>query len=110
LDSERYRVWQEATRALERLGDSAISGLRAALAGRPSLEFRLRVERILARLEKAWKGRRTDWAVKLLERIRSAEARRLLQALSRGAPDAWRTWEARAALDRLAHSPTPRQQ
>jgi hypothetical protein len=41
-------------------------------------------------------------AVEVLERIGDAEARRLLEALSRGAPDARLTRDARAVLGRLA--------
>jgi hypothetical protein len=41
-------------------------------------------------------------AVEVLERIGDAEARRLLEALARGEPEARLTKEARAAAERLA--------
>src|SRR5262249_7170424 len=50
LDNGSFRTREEATAALERLGEAAAPALRQALAGRPSLEVRWRLERILASL------------------------------------------------------------
>ena len=47
------------------------------------------------------KERRDSRAILVLEHIGTAEARRLLRELADGAPDAWRTQEAQAALRRL---------
>jgi hypothetical protein len=40
-------------------------------------------------------------ALEVLERIGTAEARRVLREVADGAPAAWQTREAKAALDRL---------
>jgi hypothetical protein len=83
---------------LDKLGDSAASALRKALReGRP-LEVRQRIEHLLARLDD--ESLRISRAMEVLERISSAEAHRLLQALAGGADGARLTREARAGLTR----------
>jgi hypothetical protein len=61
---------------------------------------RRRAGALLEELERARKRRRTDWGVRLLERIGTAEARALLETLAGGDPGATRTEEAAAALKR----------
>src|SRR5262249_49769418 len=51
LDSGRFAVRQKAAQALEGLGESARPALLKALAGRPSVEVRQRIERLLGLLE-----------------------------------------------------------
>jgi RNA polymerase sigma factor (sigma-70 family) len=103
LDSDQFAERERATRELARQGDRAEEGLRRFLAGRPSLEARRRAEDLLGRL----RGPLTDTerlrrlrAVEVLEHIGTAEARRLLQALSEGASESRLTREAKAALER----------
>jgi hypothetical protein len=75
--------------------------LRQALRGKPSAELRRRVGDLLQRLVTASPQRlRALRSLELLEGMNTAESRLLLQSLAGGAPDAWLTREAKAALDR----------
>jgi hypothetical protein len=101
LDSDAFEERERATAALRELGPPAERPLKQALAPEPSAEVERRVGLVLAGMEQARKERRTDWSVRLLERIGTPEARALLEALARGAPGAPRTEDAAAALKRL---------
>jgi hypothetical protein len=102
LDSGSFRERERATRELERRGAAVERALHQALGGRPSLEVRKRLEELLQK-----RGERhlppdllRDLrAVEALEH--AADARRLLEALSRGAPGDPLTREAAASLRRL---------
>jgi hypothetical protein len=104
LDNERYNVRERAARELEKLGERAGPALRKALAGKPSLEVRRRLEGLLKRLESASppvETVRQIRAVEVLESIGEREALRVLNKLAAGPPE-WRmTQEARAAVRRL---------
>jgi RNA polymerase sigma factor (sigma-70 family) len=107
LDSDEFKKREEATNELEKLGGQAESALRKALAGKPSLEVRLRVQRLLKRL--GGEGRalsaeqqRDVRAVRVLEQAGTPQAKKLLEALVKESPDWWVTREARAALERLS--------
>jgi WD40 repeat protein len=110
LDSDRFEVRKQAAAELEKLGDSAVGACRRALEGRPSPEARRQLEELLE------KETRQKWspspqrlgslrALEALERAGTAEARRLLEGLARGAPGAWLTEEAQGALRRLDRRP-----
>jgi RNA polymerase sigma factor (sigma-70 family) len=102
LDSERFAVRAKAAKGLRALGEAAEPALRRALAGNPSLELRTRLGQLLKRLERS-PGRLCPLrAVEVLERMGTPEARKLLQTLAEGAPGAWLSQEAHAALARLA--------
>jgi hypothetical protein len=105
LDSDDFRERERATAALRELGQPAERGLKQALTAERSAEARKRIGRLLEELEQARKGRRTDWSVRLLERVGTAEARTVLEALARGAAGAPLTEDAAAALQRLAKPP-----
>jgi WD40 repeat protein len=108
LDSERFAVRQRAMRQLEGLGDLAGPALRRAREGRLALEARRRLDLLLEKLEQhppAGDRLRALRAVEVLERVGTPGARRLLESLAGGAPAAWLTREARAALERLAGRP-----
>jgi RNA polymerase sigma factor (sigma-70 family) len=113
LDSEDFGVRDKALEALERQGEMAEAALGKALKGRPSLDVRRRIERLLDRLGGDGTTVPADRlrllrAVELLEYLDTAEARRLLKALAGGAPGAVLTQQAEAALGRLAkRSGTP---
>jgi WD40 repeat protein len=104
LDSGRYADRDDATRRLEALGSDAAPALRKALDGQPSAELRRRVGALLAHAHALRSGedRRRVRAVRVLERIGSPEARRLLSELAAGPARLEAPWQARAALGRLA--------
>jgi WD40 repeat protein len=105
LDDEQFAVRERASDALAKLGHAAEPALRKALERKPSLEVRQRVAALLARLGEqvaSPEQLRLSRAVEALERIGTAEARKVLRELSQGAADAWLTQEAKASLERLA--------
>jgi WD40 repeat protein len=107
LDSKRYAEREAATRQLEALGLDASPQLRKVLDERPPLELRRRVDALLAivhtvRPPRTAEERRRVRAVRVLETVGSPEARRLLAMLAEGPGDAEETWQAKAALERLA--------
>jgi hypothetical protein len=105
LASEEFAERQRASAALARLGELAEPALRRLLVEKPSLEAYRRAERLLARLERGPltpEQLRAARAVAVLERVGSAEARRVLEGLAKGAPGARLTEEAKASLRRGA--------
>jgi RNA polymerase sigma factor (sigma-70 family) len=107
LDSDDFAVRQNATLALEKLAEFVAPELRAALKKAP-LEAARRINSILDSIagqpmppEKL----RDLRAVEALEYIATANAKAILQALSRGAPGARLTRDAHAALLRLGKAP-----
>jgi WD40 repeat protein len=110
LESEQFAVREKAGRELEELDRAAADALRRALDKKLSLEGRQRIRELLKRLDdEVLSGRRLRAvrAVEVLEHCGTAEARKLLQALADGAPEALLTREARAALQRLKGRPVP---
>jgi RNA polymerase sigma factor (sigma-70 family) len=99
LDSDQFETRERATRELEQLGERAETMLERFLAGSPSLEARLRVKKILEARQREWV--RQVRALEALEWIRDTGARRLMQTLAEGAPDARLTREAKATLARM---------
>jgi WD40 repeat protein len=103
VESERFAVRDAAVRALKDLGDHAEAAVRQALEGKLPLETRRRLEGVHAALRvPSREALRRVRAVAVLERVGSAEARRVLEALAGGAPRLRQTQEAQAALQRLA--------
>jgi hypothetical protein len=110
LDSDKFAVRERASGELKALAEHAVPALRMALAGKPSLESRRRLEALLHQLESASLSPETVRqirAVEALEAIGNAEARRLLGQLAAGPPAARLTQEAQASLGRLAKRATP---
>jgi len=101
LDSEVFKVRDEAKRELEKLGDAAEPTLRQAVAGNVSLELKRRLESILKGYS-TFQRLRTLRAVQALELFGTRHSRELLGHLVDGVPEALVTREAKAALDRLA--------
>jgi hypothetical protein len=109
LDSDRFAVREKATRELTKLAEVVEPELRKTLAGSPSLEVRHRVERLLENIKaerlRPSAGRlQAIRAIEILERIGDADARRLLEVVAEGAPEAQLTTEAKAALERMVQS------
>jgi WD40 repeat protein len=106
LDGDDFEEREKAQRELENLADVAEPGLRRALASNPSREVQRRIEDILERTREPLPGRlQTRRAIEVLEQIASPEARRVLESLAAGSPDARMTREAKAALQRLERVP-----
>ena len=105
LDSKDFKARQKAREALEQLEDLAAPVLRRMLAGELSAESRRSVNEILGKTD----GPVTTptrlqslRAIEALEQIGTLDAKKVLQTLSQGAPQARLTQEAQASLVRLA--------
>jgi WD40 repeat protein len=108
LNSDEFARRDRAREELERLGELAEPALRKALADKPSLEPRRRIEQLLRALHypAPTPGRRLAVrAVEVLEQVGTVEARRALQVIAREAPGAWLRREAKGSLERLATRP-----
>lgn len=111
LDSDDFATRDQAMRALEKAGKAIRPLLAKALQAKPSLEKRRRLEQLIRTLRRARPAAeliRPLRAVELLERLGTAEARKLLEVLAGGDPDSVLTVEARAAVRRLSE-PRPSQ-
>jgi hypothetical protein len=103
LESEQFAVREKAQEELAALGDLAEPALRRSLENKPSLEMRRRVQTLLERLRGPVTRPELLQALRalaVLEDIGTPEARRLLQELTKGAPEARLTREAKASLRR----------
>jgi RNA polymerase sigma factor (sigma-70 family) len=104
LDADDFAVRETATAELEQAGEQAEPALRRALAGKPSAELRRRVEFLLEKqgdTSASPERLRQMRALEALEHTDAPEGRDFLRRLAQGAPEAWLTKEARAALARL---------
>ena len=102
LDDEAFAVRQRAEAELEKMGESIEQMLRKALEGKPSLEVRRRIEKVLEKVA-GWTGERLRIfrALEAIEHMDTPEARGLLDLLASGDPGAWLTQEARRSRSRL---------
>jgi WD40 repeat protein len=103
LDADAFAVRQQAALELAKLGNAAVPALQKALASRPTLDARRRIEQILADIEgkEAPFQLRKARALEALELIATPAARELLRSLAQGDPTARLTQEAKAARQRL---------
>ena len=104
LDSRTFATREKAAKELQRMGERAAPALKDALEKPQSLETRRRIENLLPKqgaLLTSGEPLQSLRAVEALERIDSLEARRLLQRLASGSPQARLTQEAGEALNRL---------
>jgi hypothetical protein len=105
LDSEQFAVRERAFKELEGLGETAFGTLRQALASKPALELRRRLEMLLEKQEERWSPSperlRTLRALEAVEAAGTPQARQLLRKLAGGATEVFLTREAKAALERL---------
>jgi WD40 repeat protein len=114
LDRDDFDVREKASTELARLGFSAGPALQRALEGKPSAEARRRLKELVRQLEERMSGRekiRLIRTVEALERMGTADARKLLQDLQAGGE--WSAAEdAKLSLERLARragrDPRPR--
>jgi RNA polymerase sigma factor (sigma-70 family) len=103
LDDAQFQVREQAKQELAALGEDAAPLVRKALAGKPSLEARQRLEALLDQLDGVSPSAETVRqvrAVEALELIGNPEARRLLLTLAAG-PLCRLTQEAKASAERL---------
>jgi hypothetical protein len=108
LDDDVFAMREKASAELEKLGQQAESALRKALEKPTSAEMQRRVERLLEKLEKpaaSSERLRLARSLEVLEQMGTPAARSLLQALAKGAPEAWLTQEVKTILERLAKRP-----
>ena len=115
LDSDEFAMREKAADELDKLGERAAGAVRQALAGRPSAEPRRRLEALLDKQAAEEWGPSADRlrsvrALEVLERVSTPEAKKLLAELAKGAPEAWLTREAKAALDRINKQPDSREE
>jgi WD40 repeat protein len=104
LDSDSFEQREAASRGLAQLGERAEAALRQALEDNPSPEVKHRLRLLLEKLElltPAPEKLRTLRAVEVLEHTAVPEARRCLEALAEGSPEASQTRAAKAALQHL---------
>jgi WD40 repeat protein len=102
LDGDSFAARETASRELSRLHYQAGPMLRQALAGKPSLEMRRRLQAILAGPKRPLPDDlRVLRAMEVLERIGTPEARRILETFAGGGKTVRETREAKAALQRL---------
>ena len=104
LDDDQFAVREKSTSALEQLGPVAGPHVELALKRDMSLEARRRAERILERLKSPQltpDQQRMQRAVAALELTNSADSRKVLEDLARGAGGAWLALEAQGSLERL---------
>jgi RNA polymerase sigma factor (sigma-70 family) len=106
LDSAEFAERDEAMRDLKKLGVEAVPALREALAGKPELEMKRRLEKLLEaplpQTEMTPESLRQVRAIHVLDQIGSSAARQALESLTRGAQAAPETRAAREAQERLA--------
>jgi hypothetical protein len=110
LDSEEFDARVRATAELEKLGEAAEPTLRQALAGDPTLEARKRLETIVeavARQPPSAALLQSLRALEVLEAIGTPAVRQVVESLTKGAPGARLTEDAKATLDRLTRQAVP---
>jgi hypothetical protein len=110
LDSDSFSRRQQATKQLQLLGEAAVPALRQSLRKPSSEEAARRATQLLDRLAGPTPPAaqlQALRAIEVLEQIGSRDALALLQTLARGMPEARRTQEAKASLQRLAQQSAP---
>lgn len=109
LDSDQFAERDNAQRELQKLQELAEGELRKALERKPSAEARNRIDHLLGKLDvlKNPERLRALRAIEVLENIGTSEAKRVLQRLAGGAPEAQQTREARASLERFGKLTKP---
>jgi WD40 repeat protein len=105
LGHRRYAIREKAAQELEKVAETIEPVLREALAKKPeSLEVFLRLRGLLDKVPHdppSAQRLRQMRAVEMLERMDVPASRQILEALARGAPEAWLTREAQKALERM---------
>jgi hypothetical protein len=103
LGSRDFAVREKASRELDSYGEAAVPGVKERMADLASPEARLRCEAFVKKHTGggAEAARLADSrAIELLEALDTDDARKLLKELAGGLPSAFRTQEAKRALER----------
>jgi hypothetical protein len=103
LDSDQYKVREQAMFALEQAGDAVELQLRKVLQSKPTLEVRRRVEKLLEKIATRpppAETLRALRAIAVLEALGGPAAREVLAELAASAPGAQVTVAAQGALRR----------
>jgi RNA polymerase sigma factor (sigma-70 family) len=105
LDNGRFEVRERAMAELEKLEEVPLDAVRKALDAQPTLETRRRLLHLIERQERERMSPSPDRlrrmrALEVLEGADTPESRHVLQTLAGGAPGAWLTRQAKAALVR----------
>jgi RNA polymerase sigma factor (sigma-70 family) len=104
LTSNSFDTRQKAAEELEKQGELAVGALERVMASQPPLDLRQRVERLLAKADSIPPGaaqRQTTRAIRVLGRIGTPEAQKVLTSLAGGLEGARITKAAAAALKDL---------
>lgn len=103
LGDAEFAIRERAAKNLDQYGEVAVAAVKARISQLPSPESRLRCEAFLTKFT----GSGADAAhiadsraIELLESLDTDESRTLLKELAGGEPDAFRTQEAKRALER----------
>jgi RNA polymerase sigma factor (sigma-70 family) len=107
LDSSQFAERDRAMEELVKLGLGAEPSLRKALAEKPSLEVRQRIEQVLEKLAGAPRLRALR-AIEVLEHIATPEAKQVLTVIAKGTEQSEPTREAKLSLLRLDRRTTPK--
>jgi RNA polymerase sigma factor (sigma-70 family) len=105
MDSDQFKVRENASVDLEEIGEAAVPLLRKALEGTPSTEVRVRVGMLLAEPKETGlpiKKVRVVRALEVLEQVGTAEARAVIEGLAKVKEPDWLRQEAEATLGRWA--------
>jgi hypothetical protein len=106
LESDSFAERERATASLKAVGPAAEPLIRKALAANPTAEARRRLEDIRRSFgDDAPESLRVVRAIRALERIRTPEARQVLEKMASGEANAAVTREAKLSLQRLALDP-----
>jgi Tol biopolymer transport system component len=108
LDDDDFDTREKAVEELAKFGATAAPALQKALDDNPSAEVRQRIGGLLEKLGKPGnhpEDLRGVRALEALELIATPEAKKLLEGLTEGAPEASLTREAAASCRRLAKRP-----
>jgi WD40 repeat protein len=111
LGSETFRIREQATRELEKIGPEMRAELRDVLRSKIPLEVKRRVEKVLEKLddpkERALPSPEsiTLRCIEVLELSGTPKARQVLEEIANGLTDSLATQEARASLVRMRQRP-----
>jgi hypothetical protein len=104
LDSSQFKTREKACESLAKMEEAAVPALQRAFSESVSPEARRHLTRLLERLDPITDPERirTLRCLEILELAGTSEALQILETLTKGAPEARETREAKAASERLA--------